>query len=225
VTDERSLSSRRAVVRRHRRERQVFVFGLLFVGIAAVAAIAMGVYRGDIQGPFAASFVTPAPTFSATTSIVCPPGGSLPLPADQVAVRVLNGTRTQGLAAQTTADLKGRGFVTLGAANWTRSYDGTARIMFGRAGVQKAYTLALQFPTAELVLDTRDNATVDVVLGAKFTELRPLLSPELNPNTPLAANAPCLPASLVDAEPAPHIYPKDPLAPVTTPSPSTSATP
>ena len=223
MTDERSPSSRRAVVRRHRRERQVFVFGLLFVGIAAISVIAMGVYRGDIQGPFAASFITPQADFSATTNIVCPPSGSLPLLAGEVAVRVLNGTKTQGLAAGAADDLKGRGFVLLGATNWTKSYDATARIMFGATGVQKAYTLALQFPVAELILDTRENATVDVVLGKDFKELRPLLSPELNPNTPLAANAPCLPANLVDPEPAPRIYPKDPLAAATTPTATPSA--
>lgn len=216
--------SRRQAVRRHRRERQVLVFGVLLIVLAAVVFISMGIYKGTIQGPFRASFVTPSADFTSSITLVCPPSGSYPLEPDQVAVRVLNGTTTQGLAGTTLEDLEGRGFVGLGATNWSRDYDGTARVIFGETGIQKAYTVALQFTDAELVLDTRTNATVDVVLGKQFTQIVPVLDPQLDPDTPLTANAPCLPASQVEPEPAPRIYPKDPLAPepTTSPSPSTS---
>lgn len=215
--------SRRKAVRRHRRERQVLVFGILVIAIAMVVFISMGIYKGTIQGPFNVGFVTPSADFTSSINTVCPPSGSLPLETGQVAVRVLNGTDKPGIASNTLEDLEGRGFVGLGAGNWYGVYGKTARIMFGETGIQKAYTLALQFKDAELILDTRENATVDVVLGPDFTGLVKRLDPQLNPDTPLTANVPCLPFNQVEAEPAPHLYPKDPLAPKTTPTPSPSA--
>ena len=218
--------SRRKAVRRHRRERQVLVFGLLTIGIVAVTFIAMGMYNGTIAGPFNAGFVTPKADFTSSITVACPPANSLPLKTSQVAVRVLNGTSKDGLASTTLEDLEGRGFVSLGANNWSRPYDKTARIMFGETGVQKAYTLALQFSDVEMVLDTRTNATVDVVLGATFKELVGQLDPQLDPTVQLTANVPCLPVSQVEPEPAPRIYPKDPLAPESpTPTPSPSVSP
>lgn len=217
--------TRRKVVRRRRRERQVLVFGILTIGIAAIVFISMGVYKGTITGPFNVAFVTPSADFSSTVKVVCPPNNTTPLDPSQVAVRVLNGTQTPGLAGNTLEDLVGRGFVGLGATNWNLDYKGTARIMFGETGIAKAYTLALQFPASELVLDTRTNATVDVVVGASYTKLVGQLDPQLNPDVPLSANALCLPLAQVEPEPAPRIYPADPLAPKATPSPSPSVSP
>ena len=217
--------SRRRVVRRHRRERQVLVFGVIVIAIAAIVFIAMGVYKGTIQGPFNVAFVTPQAEFTSDITLVCPPSGTYPLDPAEVAVRVMNGTEEPGIAKTTLNDLEGRGFVPLGASNWNREYGGTARIMFGETGVQKAYTVALQFTTAELVLDDRKNATVDVVLGAEFVQIVDPLDSQLDPEQPLAANSQCLPVTQVEPEPAPRIYPEDPLAPepTTSPSPSPSA--
>ena len=217
-------STRRAAIRRHRRERQVLVFGLLLIALGVITFGAMGVYKGTFSGPFNAPFVTPQAEFTSDVTLPCPPNGSLPMQPDEVAIRVLNGTDKSGLAGNTLGDLVGRGFVGLGATNWTRDYDGTARIMFGESGLHKAYTVALQFTEAELVLDDRKNATVDVVLGKAFTKLVSPLDPQLDPETPLAAGGACLPVGQVDPEPAPRIYPADPLASVT-PSPSPSASP
>jgi hypothetical protein len=201
----------------------VLVFGIIVIGMAMITFISMGIYKGTIEGPFNEAFVTPSSDFTSDITLVCPPAGSYPLEPEQVAVRVLNGTDTPGLAGITLEDLEGRGFVSLGAGNWSRSYDGVARIMFGTTGVQKAYTLALQFSDSELILDTRDNATVDVVLGKEFTSIVDPLDPALNPATPLGVNGACVPATQVEPEPAPANYPKDPLAPKETPSPSPSA--
>jgi len=220
--------SRRKAVRRHRRERQVLVFGVLLMVIAAISFVAYGVYRGEVEGPFKAEFVSTDSEFTSDITLVCPPSGSMPLEPGEVAVRVLNGTDRPGIAGTTLADLEGRGFVPLAATNWSRDYKFSARIMFGATGVQKAYTLALQFPSHELVLDTRDNATVDVVLGDEFQGIVEQLDPGLDPDIPLAANQPCLPVNQVDPEPAPRIYPADPLAPPepsTSPSASTSPSP
>lgn len=217
--------NRRKAVRRHRRERQFLVFGLLLIGLGFVAFLAFGVYKGEVKGPFNAAFVTPAAGFTSDIELVCPPPSSFPLEPSQVAVRVMNATEREGIAAGALGVLEGRGFVPLGATNWNQKYKGVARIMFGTEGVQKAYTVALQFPESELVLDDRKNATVDVVLGDNYTALVLQIDPRLDPTVQLSADSQCLPVSQVEPKPAPHNYPKDPLAPEPSESPSPSASP
>lgn len=182
--------------------------------MAAIAFAAMSVYRGDAQGPFSAAFVTPAGDFASDVRLACPPAEAVPMEADQVPVRVLNATDTAGLASNVSNTLAGRGFVPVGTGNWSREYLGTARIMFGTKGLVQAYTVANHIEGAELVLDTRTNGTVDVVVGEAFTPgaVRPLLAPELQPEQKLTATAQCLPADLVRAEPAPRTIPEDPFA-------------
>lgn len=220
-----SPSGRRAKVRRHRRERQIIVFGALILVTAFIALFAAGVYKGTIDSPFSEPFVTPAGgDFESDVKLVCPPVDSLPLPSDQVAVRVLNGTDTSGLAGALSEDLGGRGFVTLGASNWSRSYGENVRIVFGVDGVQQAYTVARQFANgAELVLDNREGTLVDVIAGTQYAEtpgLRSTLDPELSMELALSANAECLPVNLVTPEPAPRTLPVNPLDPSPSASPS-----
>jgi hypothetical protein len=218
--------ARRAKVRRHRRERQIIVFGVLVILVAFAAVFAAGVYKGDVDGPFSQPFVTPAGAFESDVDLVCPPPSSTPLPADQVAVRVLNGTETSGLASDVADDLESRGFVLLGASNWSRGYPDGVRLYFGPNGVHQAYTVARHFETVDMVLDNRPGTLVDVVLGDAFAEastLRSALAPELDETRTLTANAACLPASLVTPVPAPRTLPENPLDPEPSPSPSPSA--
>ena len=198
------------------------VFGLLVIVLGAVTFAAVAVYQGTAAGPFTASFVTPAGDFNSDTRLVCPPTNATALPNDQVVVRVLNGTKTEGLAGRVRTTLDGRSFLIVAIGNATYKYPETARIIFGEDGVHQAWSLASHFEDVELILDTREGAVVDLVLGEQFVledHIRPLLAPELQPDTLLAANAPCLPANLVVAEPAPRIIPANPLAPTASPSP------
>jgi len=196
-------------------------FGILVVAVGAVAFGAYSVYNGTIEGPFHRPFVTVAGDFNSTVRLPCPPADSLPMDSKDVAVRVLNGTKRSGLAGTVLTDLEGRGYYGLGAANWSRSYDGVARIMFGVDGVQQAYTVARNFPDYELILDSRKGPTVDVVMGEAYeNELVPLLDSSLDPTLPLSARAECLNARLIDPEPAPRTLPDNPFA-----SPEPSASP
>ncbi|WP_084106584.1 LytR C-terminal domain-containing protein [Demequina sp. NBRC 110056] len=217
---------RRKAVRRHRRERQIVVFGVIIIAIAAVVFMASAIYNGDVEGPFASEFKSPAADLD-EVDLVCPPVGeeaSLPLDPSAVVVRVDNSTDVPGLAGTTADTLEGRGFVVVGTTNWPRSYDGNVEIYFGSAGVQHAYTLARQFTDARLVLDNRPDITLDLVLGEEFGEspqLREPLAPELSPTLPLTADGECRPANLVVAVPAPRTLPENPLA-TASPSPSPS---
>ncbi|MFV0633932.1 LytR C-terminal domain-containing protein [Demequina sp.] len=215
-------AKRRKNVRRHRRERQIAVFGVMLIALAALFFAAFAVYQGRAEGPFSAAFNTPAAELE-EIDLVCPASGSLPLDPGQVVVRVNNATDTSGLAGSVSSTLDGRGFVTVGTANWNRDYEDYVQIRFGADGVQQAYTLARQFNEAELVLDSREGITVDLILGDEFAEapqLREPLAPELDPDVVLTADGECRSASLVDAEPAPRILPENPLAEASpTPSP------
>ncbi len=208
-----TLRTRREVIRRRRRERQVIVFGVLLIFLATVTFAATSVYQGDAEGPFSQPFVTPAGEFESDVRLACPTPGSVAVDTGEVAVRVLNATGRQGLAGSITNTLEGRGFVTTSPGNWNREYEGTVRIMYGAEFLTEAYTAALHFEDAELVLDTRTSSIIDIVLGEDFedTTLRPLLSPELASGSELSPTAQCLPIGLVPAEPGPRTLPPDPF--------------
>ena len=217
-------TKRRKAVRRHRRERQIIVFGVIVIALAAVSFAASAIYRGEVDGPFSADFSSPAPDLEDVT-LVCPPSQSLPLEPAQVVVRVNNATEASGLAGSTAETLEGRGFVVTGTANWSRNYDGDVRIYFGEEGVQHAYTLARQFEDVDLVLDNRPDITLDLILGADFADdptVREPLARELDPDLELTADGECRPVGLVVAQPAPRTLPENPLA---SPSPEPSAEP
>ena len=230
------MRTRRDVVRRHRRERQFLVFGLVVGVLVALSAIALAAYQGRITPPFDAAFKTPAPGYSTTVTVPCPPvdkatgAPALPLLPGQVAVRVRNGTTTPGLARDTLAVLTGRGYVSTspGVLNWdNRTYADAVRIQFGIAGLQKAYTVGRNFPTVDYVLDNRKGAVVDIIVGATFQvkNMQPQYAPELDPKTPLVAPLQCLPADRITPQPAPHIIPVDPLAPPATSTPTPKPSP
>ncbi len=214
-------------MRRHRRERQVVVFGLLLIVIAAISVGAAAVYRGEAEGPFNASFVTSLEDYQSTITLACPPANTAPLDASEVAVRVMNGTSTNGLATDVKNTLEGRGFTMLGATNWSRSYDGVVRIMFGPNGIAQAYTLALHFTDAKLVLDNREGSTVDLVVGEEYDASESLVSKydsALASDVDLYTDEDCLPWTQIAQEPAPATIPENPLATATaTPSASASS--
>jgi hypothetical protein len=196
-------------------------FGVLTIALGTLAFGAYSVYTGSIESPVSAPFVTRQGDFNSDITLPCPPSGSLPMNSGEVVVRVFNGTQRSGLAGTVLSDLEGRGYYGAGATNWSRTYAGVARVAFGVDGVQQGYTVARNFPEYELILDTREGPTVDVVMGELYEgELVPLLDPTLDAELPLSAPAACLNPRLIDPEPAPRTLPDDPFA-----SPSPSATP
>jgi len=231
----RTLRTRRDVVRRHRRERQFLVFGLLIGVLVAIFAIGLAVYQGRIDSPIERAIVTPSPEFSTDITVPCPPideatgVNMLPMLPSEVSVRVRNSTEETGLARDTLEVLTGRGFEAAGGpTNWdNRTYADSVRIQFGEEGLRQAYTVAANFPVVEYVLDNREGAVVDIILGATFnlTNIRPQYAPELDATTPLTGPSRCLPVDRVTQQPAPRIIPVDPLAPIATPTPTPTPTP
>jgi len=221
-----SLTTKREVVKRRRRDRQLVVFGFLLVALGFFAFVAYAIFQGKVESPIAYPIVTPSKDVIEDINLACPPSGdeALPMSSSEIAFRTLNATQETGLARAFLNDLEGRGFVGVQASNWNRTYDGVVRIMFGKAGLRAAYTLSNQFEEFELVYDNRDSALVDIVLGegAIHAELRPAYAPELSPDVELTAPGQCLPIDLLIPEPAPARLPADPLA-SPSPSPEVSA--
>jgi hypothetical protein len=213
------MKTRRELHRRRRRERQYLVFGALTFALGAIAYLAYNIFTGTIEGPFAAPYITVAGNFSSDITLPCPPSDTKPAPAGEVLIRVRNSTDRQGLASTTLSDLVGRGFLNGGANNFSGyEYDGTAQIIFGVDGVREGYTVARHFEDPELILDSRDGAGVDIILGSKFDILVPIYSADLDPELILTATAECLPAALITPVLAPRTYPQPSPGPTVEPS-------
>ena len=79
------------------------------------------------------------------------------------------------------------------------------RVAFGQAGLASAYTLAASFDDAVLALDTRADASVDLVLGEGYSTLLDPATIVIDPAAPLVGVDGCVPLDLAlsQAQPAP----------------------
>ncbi|WP_426593430.1 LytR C-terminal domain-containing protein [Cellulomonas sp. McL0617] len=187
------IDRNRQLRRRHMHERQAVIFGVLLAGLALVGLGAAAVYTGNLDLPGLDRAIAQAPSATeAAVAYPCPPVGALPVAAASVVVNVNNATNRSGLAAATAADLKARGF-TIGTVDTVDSYDGVARISFGKNGVAQAYTLLAHFDGAVLFPLASEDATVNVAIGAKFVQLKAVDQVQLDPAVPLVAPAGCIP--------------------------------
>jgi hypothetical protein len=190
----------RVVRRRHKHERQAVVFGILIAALAVAGLGAVAVWTGGIEGPFSRPFTTKAATpVASAVPPPCPPDGTLPVAYGQVQVQVLNATDRAGLAADTAAALTARGFTILGTGNSPSPVVGVARISFGAAGVPAAYTLAAHMQGASLVLDNRQDPSVDLAVGSDWVSLLDPGVIALDPNAPLVGQPGCLPLEQAQA--------------------------
>jgi hypothetical protein len=206
------VERQRILRHRHKRERQALIFGTLIAGLAVTAFVAAAIYSGTIPAPFARGFSTAPPPAGSDSPVPCPATGSLPVTYSAVTVTVMNGTKRPGLAATGAAELSGRGFTVAATGNYTGAVEGSARIVFGVSGLAAAYTVAAQFDKPELVLDARQEPTVDVVLGAQYTALLATTAVTLAPDVPLVGVAGCVPVDEITPAPVPTPTPSTPAA-------------
>jgi uncharacterized membrane protein (UPF0136 family) len=164
--------------RRHKPLPALIVIGVLALG-AIVVWINAAVGKGDVDEAVKcdpAASPPPGVTFSTL------PHNALddraPVPPDKVAVKVLNASGTRGQGGITTTSLKELGFTGAGEPANDPAYEGReakcrGQIRFGENGVTAARTISLVVPCAELVQDNRKDASVDLVTGTLFGDLRP----------------------------------------------------
>lgn len=102
---------------------------------------------------------------------------TLPPPAAKtVTVNVFNTTARAGLATDVAAQMRARGFKTGKVGNDPLSSfnpDLVAIVRYGARGEPAARRVALSVKGAKLVLDGRDDGSVDLVLSNRFTALVP----------------------------------------------------
>jgi hypothetical protein len=198
----------RALRRRRKHERQAVVFGSLIAALALAGLGATAVYTGALELSFLErDFTTPPPDpEDVVAAPPCLPGETFPVDPTTTQIRVLNGTSRSGLAGRTQTDLQARGFAVVEVGNFRPvGVTGTARIYFGEQGIATAYTLKSHIPSAQLILDLRQDASVDVVLGLEWENLVPLEEVGLDGAVPLADPPGCIPMAeaLTTAAPAP----------------------
>ena len=99
--------------------------------------------------------------------------GSKPkyLDSKSVTTRVLNGTKFSGFANAVGRALQNREFVVQSIDNYDNAKVERTTIVFGKNAIPQAYTLAANFPDAQLQMDDRQDKLVDVILGATFQNL------------------------------------------------------
>lgn len=185
----------RALRRRHKHERQAVIFGSLVAGLAVAALGSAAVYTGVVAAPFLDREFSSPPVEEAAElpDPPCPPEGTLPAAYNTIQVNVFNGADRAGLAGDTSEALAARGFIVLSTGNYPATLPGSAQLTFGEAGIAAAYSLAAQLDGPALVLDTRADTSVDLVLGKTFTALLDPATIVLDPAAPLVGVTGCVP--------------------------------
>lgn len=174
-------------LRRPRRRRRLVL--AVVASVTALGLVGWGtlqlidVFTGDgdqaaAAGPKAdcASRVSPSPKKSGPAGKPAAPSTGYPAPG-RITVNVLNATPRAGLAKETAAALKKRGFRIGNVGNATAEYDkkvkGTAILLGAKAAESAALpVLNTQLSGAQLKTDARKKATeVDLVIGTGFKAL------------------------------------------------------
>jgi hypothetical protein len=164
--------------RRSRRRRALVTLALVVLLLFFAFWYAYSYYRTS-SAPTAA----PAP---ACTTAAPAKAGAAPRPAD-ITVNVYNATDRDGLAAKTAAEVRERGFdiATITNDPLRRAVSGTAEVRYGKSGIAKAKVVLGLVKGAKPVRDGRVDASVDLVLGEKFTALvKKPAAPAVQPSAP-----------------------------------------
>jgi LCP family protein required for cell wall assembly len=92
---------------------------------------------------------------------------------DQVRMQVYNGGGTPGLGSRATADLRARGFETVGPArNWSRTGLARTVVRFDTRYTESIKTVAAALPDARLVAVAGLGRTMQVVIGSSYDGAR-----------------------------------------------------
>ncbi|WP_322987313.1 LytR C-terminal domain-containing protein [Phaeacidiphilus oryzae] len=126
------------------------------------------------NGRAAARAATASAADAASASASAAPQAGLPAPS-AITVNVLNSTNRPGLAAQTAAQLKQRGFkigkIGNAPAALENKVTGSAQVIGGPSSDQVATVVGTEVPGAKATTDSRTDAAVDLVIGTGFKAL------------------------------------------------------
>lgn len=142
--------------------------------LASVAMLLVAFGAGMWVGRATYGDATAQPSPTPTVSCPASPATAPPLPSSRtITVNVYNATDRAGLARTTATDLGKRGFRVGRVANDPKNATvaATAEVRYGPKGAAQAKVVAAQVQGATLVVDTRGDATVDLVLGDAYAGL------------------------------------------------------
>jgi hypothetical protein len=130
--------------------------------LLATVLYAASYVQGWVSSAAHKTAVNPACNVAASPRTFTPP---------DVAINVYNTTPREGLAAAVAKSLRNQGFHLANTGNDPMSawIQDVALIRHGRAGAGGALLAMRWLPGAKITQDDRTDATVDVVLGTKFT--------------------------------------------------------
>ena len=152
------------IYRRRRRNR-----ALLTMACVALLLLASVVYAASyVQGWVG----TATPKVVAIAS--CNRASSPVLKPSGVTINVYNSTNRTGLAASAASSLQRQGFrvATIDNDPLGKTILGVGEIRTGQSGLEGAQLAALRLPGADLVVDARMDASVDVVVGKAFRSMK-----------------------------------------------------
>jgi hypothetical protein len=139
------------------------------------ALIVLGVLAVIALGSVAWAFSTDKASSNAASGCVkggAPFDATVPTAAKAVRVKVFNSTQRAGLAGSVATQLRARKFTVLETGNDTNKVvTSSAEIRYGAAGAGGAQLLRSYVDGATLVLDTRTDKSVDLVLGLGYRQL------------------------------------------------------
>lgn len=98
---------------------------------------------------------------------------------EDIRVRVLNGTTTQGLAGQVADQLRALGFTVTEVANAPRNDYATTVVRRPAAYDESGRTLATVAGASKTVIDKNAQSTLTLIIGADFTAVTPVTIPEV----------------------------------------------
>jgi hypothetical protein len=177
--------------RRGSRGRRTAITLLLAVLLLAGALFAA--WNVLLRDDEAATTTTAKPSTSCTPAAPAAPAAA-PVPANRININVYNATTRSGLAAAVADSMKERTFKVHKVANdpLDRKVSGVGELRHGPRGEATARTVRAHLPGAEIVLDRRKGAGVDVVLGPEFEALAApkAAAAALDPSAQPAAEAP-----------------------------------
>jgi hypothetical protein len=153
-----------SIHRRRRRRRAAITLTLVTALLLSTFAYAASFIQGWVSTNAPKTFVSAA-CHSATSA--------QPVTSSMVTINVYNATNRDGLAASVAKLLQRQGFKigTIGNDPLGMSLHGVGQIRAGQTGAAGASLAATRLSGATVVPDGRTDATVDFVLGYKFTAL------------------------------------------------------
>jgi len=164
-----------SVHRRRRRRRAAITLTLVALVMLGTFTYAAAYFQGWVGTR--APKIVPSPSCQPATPVEA-------LTPQAVKVNVYNSTDRANLAASVAKSLRTQGFKVVDVANdpLGKPISGVGEIRSGSAGAAGATLVAARLAGAKVVVDSRTDATVDLVLGMSFKALT--VPPKVAPTKP-----------------------------------------